>query len=319
MSSVSRGAAGPALGFFVLIAAFTVVARYFGVTEKLGGHIPAATLSFALLLAPYWAFGFGLAPWLRRHLVNRPGRVLASGLLVLPYPVFAIPRGEFRWELLAGLLAVILAVSVMLMLGRGWLDWTALLLLALAVELHWFDKAWPVAGMSGMSKLLLLDAALYGFLVIRDLDGIGFDFRARWADLRIGLREFLYYTPVALVLGFAMGFLHLHPTLANPLWFGSGWLFTLFFIAIPEELFFRGLILNLLERHTDTRRALLITSILFGLAHFNKRTAFFNWRYVILAAIAGWFYGRAWLSQRRVLTSSITHATVDTVWSIWLR
>ena len=101
--------------------------------------------------------------------------------------------------------------------------------------------------------------------------------------------------------------------------FAAGWLFTLFFIALPEELFFRGLLLNLLERRIGTQRALLVTSLLFGLAHFNKRAVYFNWRYVILAAVAGVFYGQAWLASRRVLTSSITHATVDTVWSIWLR
>ncbi len=33
---------------------------------------------------------------------------------------------------------------------------------------------------------------------------------------------------------------------------------------------------------------------------------------VMLAAIAGVFYGRAWLDRRRLLTSSVTHATVDT-------
>jgi hypothetical protein len=95
--------------------------------------------------------------------------------------------------------------------------------------------------------------------------------------------------------------------------------FTLFFVALPEELFFRGLMLNMLERRIGASRALAITSFLFGLAHFNKRAAHFNWRYVILAAIAGIFYGRAWLARRRLISSSITHATVDTVWSIWLR
>jgi hypothetical protein len=77
--------------------------------------------------------------------------------------------------------------------------------------------------------------------------------------------------------------------------------------------------LNLLERSIGTRWALAITAILFGLAHFNKRTTFFNGRYVMLAAIAGVFYGRAWLDRRRLLSASVTHATVDTVWSIWLR
>ena len=59
-------------------------------------------------------------------------------------------------------------------------------------------------------------------------------------------------------------------------------------------------------------------AILFGLSHFNKRTAGFNWRYVVLAAIAGIFYGRAWRSRRRVAASAITHASVDTLWSLFL-
>jgi membrane protease YdiL (CAAX protease family) len=64
--------------------------------------------------------------------------------------------------------------------------------------------------------------------------------------------------------------------------------------------------------------ALLLASLLFGLSHFNKR-AVFNWRYVILATIAGIFYGRAWRERRRLFASSVTHATVDAVWSIWFR
>jgi membrane protease YdiL (CAAX protease family) len=64
---------------------------------------------------------------------------------------------------------------------------------------------------------------------------------------------------------------------------------------------------------------LLLTAALRGLAHFNKRAVFFNWRYVLLAAAAGIFYGRAWRQDRRVAASAITHATVDTIWSLWLR
>jgi membrane protease YdiL (CAAX protease family) len=40
---------------------------------------------------------------------------------------------------------------------------------------------------------------------------------------------------------------------------------------------------------------------------------------VLLAALAGIFYGRAWLQDRRVGASAITHASVDTLWSVWLR
>ena len=65
--------------------------------------------------------------------------------------------------------------------------------------------------------------------------------------------------------------------------------------------------------------ALALTAVLFGLAHWNKRTASFNWQYVLMAALAGIFYGRAWRAKRRVGASAIAHATVDTLWSLWLR
>ena len=99
----------------------------------------------------------------------------------------------------------------------------------------------------------------------------------------------------------------------------GAWVFTFLFIAVPEELFFRGWLQNVLERRMGRTAALLVTAVLFGLAHFNKRTTFFNWQYVLLAAIAGIFYGRAWRSERRVGASAVTHATVDAVWSLWLR
>jgi uncharacterized protein len=298
----------PALGFFALLVCFWFVARHFGVAVS----VPTAA-GVALLLVPYWAFGFGFEKWLR----SRLNHVAAPLLLMVSYLVYALPQGQFRWDMFLGMAAVVLAIT--LLLRHTDLDWAVLAILGLSVEFHFFDRAWPAGWLSGMPKLLFVDAGLYGYLVVRPLEGIGFDFRARRSDVMIGLREFLFFTPIAIAVGFALGFLHLHRTPGSVPAFAAGWLFTLFFIALPEELFFRGLMLNMLEWHIGTRRALMITSLIFGLAHFNKRVQYFNWRYVILAAIAGVFYGRAWLAQRRLLASSITHATVDTVWSIWLR
>jgi membrane protease YdiL (CAAX protease family) len=86
---------------------------------------------------------------------------------------------------------------------------------------------------------------------------------------------------------------------------------------VPEELFFRAWVQNLLERRVGRRAALVLAAILFGLSHFNKRSARFNWRYVLLATIAGVFYGRAWRENRRVPASTITHASVDWLWGLW--
>src|SRR5215475_13450437 len=99
----------------------------------------------------------------------------------------------------------------------------------------------------------------------------------------------------------------------------AAWLFTYLLIALPEEIFFRGWMQNLFERRIGRTASLVVTAAIFGLSHFNKRAAHFNWRYVLLAAIAGIFYGRAWRSERRVAASSVTHACVDTLWGALLR
>jgi len=319
---MKRSLAIPVVGFITLLVCFSLIARRFDVTIQ-----PATAASVALILAPYWAFGFGFDRWLRARLSHRIPQTLAPLSLIASYLVFALPRGDFHWDLCIGISAIVVIVTLLLQQAKAqpdWHDWLVLAILGISVDLHFFDRAWPIAGLSGMPKLLFVDAGLYGYLVVRmknvrPIGDIGFDFRLKLSDLVIGLREFLYFTPIALLLGFALSFLHFHRIPGSPLEFAAGWLFTLFFVALPEELFFRGLMLNMLERRIGTNRALGITSLLFGLAHFNKRAAYFNWRYVILAAIAGVFYGRAWLARRRLLASSITHATVDTIWSIWFR
>jgi CAAX protease family protein len=95
-------------------------------------------------------------------------------------------------------------------------------------------------------------------------------------------------------------------------------LVTFFFVAVPEELFFRGLLQNLLEGRIGYRKSLFVTAVIFGLSHFNKPLPF-NWRYVLLATIAGIFYGRAWRDRRRLLASATTHTLVDVIWSLWFR
>lgn len=291
---------------------------------------PLIVVAAALALVPYLAAGFfptrfGAA--VRK--LPAAVQVILPALLCVPYALVAIDRGVFstRWLALYAILPV--AMAVLMALARGvrkpqgyWLEFLILAVLGLAVDLRWFESAWP-ARLSIFNKVLLLDAGIYAFVGVRDLDGVGFDLRLRLRDVLIGLREFLFFFPFALGLGLALGFLHLHPfssaAVAVLLKFAAAWLFTFFFIAVPEELFFRGWMQNLLERHLGRSRALFATAILFGLSHFNKRAAFFNWRYVLLAAIAGIFYGRAWRSHRRVGASSVTHATVDSVWSLWLR
>ena len=253
-------------------------------------------------------------------------QTLFPAALSVPYVLVTGAAGQFRWGWFA--LYAMLPVAVAALLHQAaladpaqhgnWRDFLILATLGLAVDLRWFESAWP-PHMSIFSKMLLLDAGIYGFIALRQLEGTGLDLRLRLRDAGIGLREVTLYTPLALALGLGLGFLHLHPGWPGLAPIAGAWMFTFFFIAIPEELFFRGWMQNLLERRIGRTPALLLTAALFGLSHFNKRAVLFNWRYVLLAAVAGVFYGRAWRQDRRVGASAITHATVDTIWSLWLR
>jgi membrane protease YdiL (CAAX protease family) len=288
-------------------------------------HTPvviAAVLTLLLfLLAAFWPLNIGAAR--RLPIVVR---ILGPAVLCVPYAMVGISHGQFRWGWFALYLLLPVAISWLLYRSgvadpaqRGnWRDFLVLAVLGLAVDLRWFEPAWP-PHLAVFNKMLLLDAGIYGFLAVRRLEGVGFDLRLRLSDLLIGGRELAIYAPIAIVVGLWLGFLHLHAYVPGVSHVFLGWVFTFFFIAVPEELFFRGWMQNLLERRLGQRWALLTTAVLFGLSHFNKRAVHFNWRYVVLAGLAGIFYGRAWRQERRVGASAITHASVDTLWSLWLR
>ncbi len=312
------------VSFAVLLAAFWCAARYFSLEARIGGHLPSTFASFALLLAPYWFFGFGLAEGLRERLRGRAVRVLFPGLLLVAYLVFALPRGEFPPAYAVALFVIPIVQAALLELvppksnALTWQDAAALLMTGLPVEFGWLRGAWPHPGLASLPKLLLMDATLYSFLVVRRLPEVGYDFRIRGRDLAIGLREWACFAPFGIGLGLALHFIQFHGWRFSGWNLAAGWLVTFFFVAIPEELFFRGLLQNLLEPRLGRCGALVLAAPIFGLSHFNKPLPF-NWRYVLLATIAGVFYGRAWRDRRRLASSGITHATVDVVWSVWFR
>ncbi|NYF92206.1 CPBP family intramembrane metalloprotease [Tunturiibacter empetritectus] len=288
---------------------------------------PANIFAGIFTLIPFLAAAFfGEALHRRIHRLPTSIRLALPSALSLPYLVVSLAASSFHWYWFA--LYALLPIAVTLLLHQAqqvdpdqtgtWRDYFVLITLGLAVDLRWFEPAWP-PHLAVFNKMILLNAGIYGFLFIRELSGIGFDLRIRLRDFAIGLREWALFTPIAIALGLSLSFLHFHPHWPRLSQLAGAYLFTFLFIAVPEELFFRGWLQNLLERRLGRTQALLLTSALFGLSHFNKRALHFNWRYVLLAAIAGIFYGRAWRQDRRVGASALTHTTVDTLWSIWFR
>jgi membrane protease YdiL (CAAX protease family) len=92
-----------------------------------------------------------------------------------------------------------------------------------------------------------------------------------------------------------------------------------FFTAWPEEFLFRGLLQNMLARSCKSDFAGWWTaSMLFGFSHITN-LGFPNWRYVILASIAGLFYGWTWRKTGSIFASAIVHALVDLTWHFLFR
>ena len=107
-----------------------------------------------------------------------------------------------------------------------------------------------------------------------------------------------------LVLGIIAWFDVIAFTIAGVIFIGT---------ALPEEILFRALIQNLLMlRFGAGMRTLLVASFIFGCAHLNNGPLPLpNWRYMIVATIAGFAYGRVFQRASTVLSSAALHTLVD--------
>ena len=186
-----------------------------------------------------------------------------------------------------------------------------------------------------MNRFLISIPALlliFSYLVVREFD-IGFAFHLKGDDLRTVVLNFLLYFFTAIIIGMILGFLHISdrvPSLGQMI---SRFIIIFFFIAIPQELLFRGVIYRLLLRQFKGRRyaqgkALAISSLLFGLALGGTPSSPFiaihlgalavwqaPWAAMLLASIAGAFYGFVFIRTKNIIAAAALHVLV--VWS-WL-
>ena len=242
-------------------------------------------------------------------------------LLALPYLVFSLGTPDFHWRVAAIVVSFPVLLAAFLEFPQlsdemTWRDAVALAIVAVSYFLRWFASAWPPPALAVLPKLFLADVVLYCFLIIRKLERAGYSLVPTRSALKTGIREWAFYLPFALIIGELTHFIHFHAMIPTPGKIIADALITFLLIAVPEELFFRSVLQNLLETRLGKNAALLLASILFGLSHFNHGGTF-NWRYVLLASIAGIFYGRAWCDNRQIFAAIVTHTGVDVVWSLW--
>lgn len=277
---------------------------------------PAFVLEATLFLA------LGVESW--RHKLEQLPRARVAALLVLgavaPYSIATLSVGSFSWMsfgAIAGLAAVLSFWYVMLphhpLADLGLISFAALVIL-----LKLFKPLYPRPddhlAMEALGQAMWIRTGLFAILSVRRVKGVGFGFWPEPREWQIGALHFAVFLPLAAALGWAIDFTRPRTPDSNMLallpvtFFGTLWV-----LALGEELLFRGLLQQWLTAWLKSAWAgLLVTSGIFGALHVFY--GFPNWRFAVLATLAGVFYGHAFIKGRGIRAAMVTHALTVTTW-----
>jgi membrane protease YdiL (CAAX protease family) len=302
-------------GWTVLIAAAIVYARRYDVAPSIAIPVVAAILIEFIF---YLATGF---EEIRKFFT--PPWILASAFL--PYLVYAIPTHRFNLVAFGALLvlAAMLAYWFVVLPHVWWAD-LSFVCIAAAILLSGVLKKViypmpvrhvPVDVVPGHATLIHM--AAMSILVVRKFPGIRYGFVPTRQEILAGARNFLFFLPFGAALGITLKIFNYKgqsPWLAPVLFLGYFWM-----VALSEEFAFRGVIQQTLNNKFGNRQiGLICTSVAFGFVHLWFRGGFPNWRMMLLATAAGWFYGRAFEQGGGIRAAMVAHALTVTVWLVWL-
>jgi membrane protease YdiL (CAAX protease family) len=323
MATSSRSSAIELPVVFCVWAAIVIATAFMGAWLGYSGPRFVVALSIAAAL-----FGFELFLAVPPVLA-RTQRLLGGGSFVVGLvPLIAVVAysslvgGDWK-ALLGGVLYVVVPILLLTSVsGRApgqWEDYAAVTILWVPVWLQWVYRVFPYPTQLThvLSVLLALSIGIAGFLLLRGVDNVGYALEWRRGFAWNFGFHFLVLAAIAIPVGLRLHFLVWAPSIhrLQPLVIIG----ILFFTAWPEELLFRGLLQNLLSRtFANEWAALIVTSIIFGFSHILHAPAP-NWKYVLLASIAGFFYGRAWMKTKSLVPGVIMHALVDICWHVLFR
>ncbi|MGH9407287.1 MAG: CPBP family intramembrane glutamic endopeptidase [Terriglobia bacterium] len=300
-------------------------------TGAWSGRYFALFAALALISAAFVALTeANIVDWLRQCSAQSAAAALTIPLLLIfPYLVYGWGTETFSAWTLLKLVTYILAPNLLLLpdrlrprAGIGWRDAAAMLALAAPVSAGWLAHIWTYPLEFGFFRAAYcVSTGVYAFVVIRRLDNVGSSLLWSKQDLAAGIVRFAGFAALGIPLGYALRFIRLRSNAVRPEVVAIEFVGIYLTIAIPEEVLFRGILQNLIEQSFSSNHrslhALLLASPVFGLCHLYHRPAP-NWRYALMATLAGLFYGNAFLRRRRTACCALTHALVDTVWSAWL-
>jgi membrane protease YdiL (CAAX protease family) len=314
----------------VLWAVIVGIAAFAG--RRLG--LPGWHFAFALgVAAVLFAFEFFLAapPVMNRARDWLGGRAVILAPLV---PLFAVliytssVTGNWKMMLLGAAYAVLPALVLARSAGKApgtREDYLAAALIWLPVGLpvpyrllYWIFT-YPPPLIHTLTIVMALTTGVAAFVLVRQLDGIGYAVEWRRGFAANFGSHFLLFAAIAIPIGLTIGFLAWEPSLKRLEFLPLTALGIVFFTAWPEEFLFRGVLQNLLSRTFKSKWVgLAVASVIFGFSHIFH-APYPNWKYVFLATIAGLFYGHVWMKTGSLLPGALVHALVDISWHVLFR
>jgi uncharacterized protein len=311
-----------------LWAALTLTGALHAAWLGYGGRGFAATLTaFAFFFLVMLLFAARSVPESIAARFGASSGFMLGAAVFLVYLIYALGTNTFaftRAATIAGFVFIplALAASAERKPPGTWQDFVTIAGIWVAVKFsptHWL---WPFPGgrlAYVFTVLLCVTVALASFVLLRRVNGIGYSigWGRHWSFFVLG--SLIVFGCIAIPLGRAIHFIEFSPRFSEWKSLPLLSLGILFFTAWPEEFLFRGLLQNMLARISKSDLAGWWTaSILFGFSHITNM-GFPNWRYMLLASIAGFFYGWTWRKTGSIFASALVHAGVDVLWHFLFR
>ncbi len=201
-----------------------------------------------------------------------------------------------------------------------WTDLALWILLWIPFDLRWSMEMHSMLDYTWWSMAISL-VAVIGWSGYRNAE-IGFNLVPKFKDLYVAVLALFMIMVVVVPLGLISGFLKFSiPESFNVTKLSAHFIGLFLTVALPEELFFRGILLRGLEKKFSKKWIpLVVSSLAFGLMHWNNVSDLYTQiTYVSLAAFAGMGYGWAYRkSGNNLLAAILVHTLVDWIWKLIL-
>lgn len=315
----------------MLLGALWAIGAIAGYVYALQQNIPVGAAlrvlpAFLLEVTFFYVLG---SDKLRARIEKWPAGLIALALTTAaaaPYCEASLALGSFKsFSLLAIVgLAAIASFWYVLLPHRAGADLLFLAMMGAVMIAHVFTQLYasPIGKLQlpALGQAMWIRTGAFAMLSIRRVGGVGFGFWPSKKEWQIGAAFYLGFLPFAIAVAWWIGFARPRipanwektTVFAIATFFGVLWV-----VALGEEFFFRGLLQQWTSKWLHSAAAgLIVTSLLFGAVHLWFR-AFPNWRFAVLAAIAGVFYGLAFQRARSIRASMVAHALVVTTWRVF--